>query len=87
MTVARAVARAWKSPDYRKLLLERPKVALGEVGVDVPEEIAIEVVTNTPRRRYFLLPLAPRNASDLSIRELERLAEEFLRPFDDLIES
>jgi len=42
---ARAVARAWVKPEYRRLLLEQPKAALAELGLDYGD---LRVVENTP---------------------------------------
>lgn len=42
---ARAVARAWVNPEYRRLLLENAKAALAEFGLDYGD---LRVVENTP---------------------------------------
>jgi nitrile hydratase len=42
---ARAVARAWRRPDYKQRLLEEPRAALAEFGLDFD---MLRVVENTP---------------------------------------
>jgi nitrile hydratase len=42
---ARAVARAWVNPEYKRLLLEDSKAALAEFGLDYGD---LRVVENTP---------------------------------------
>ena len=42
---ARAVARAWRDPDYKRLLLEDPKAALAALGLNFDR---LAVVENTP---------------------------------------
>jgi nitrile hydratase len=42
---ARAVARAWRSPDYKRRLLEEPRAALADFGLDFD---MLRVVENTP---------------------------------------
>jgi len=42
---ARAVARAWANPEYKHLLLDQPKAALTEFGLDYGD---LRVVENTP---------------------------------------
>ena len=45
MVGARAVARAWTDPAYRRLLLEDPKAALAQLGLDYSMLVVVE---NTP---------------------------------------
>jgi nitrile hydratase len=42
MTGARAVAKAWTDPGYRRLLLEDPKAALGQLGLDYEMLMVVE---------------------------------------------
>ena len=42
---ARAVARAWRDPDYKRRLLEEPRRALADFGLDFD---LLRVVENTP---------------------------------------
>ena len=51
-----------------------PRAALAEVGVEVPAGTTIKVVENTADTQHVVLPVAPDNASELSIEELEKVA-------------
>ncbi|HKC08684.1 MAG TPA: nitrile hydratase subunit alpha [Methylomirabilota bacterium] len=42
MVGARAVAKAWTDPGYRRLLLEDPKAALGQLGLDYEMLMVVE---------------------------------------------
>ncbi len=42
MTGARAVAKAWTDPDYRRLLLEDPRAALGQLDLDYEMLMVVE---------------------------------------------
>ncbi len=42
--MAKAIARSWKDDDYRNRLLEDPRAALADLGVDVPEGTVIRLV-------------------------------------------
>ena len=42
MLGARAVAKAWTDPGYRRLLLEDPKAALGQLGLDYEMLMVVE---------------------------------------------
>jgi len=42
MVGARAVAKAWTDPSYRRLLLEDPKAALGQLGLDYEMLMVVE---------------------------------------------
>jgi nitrile hydratase len=49
MNGARAVARAWVDPEYRRRLLDDGSAAVREVGVEGIEDAKIVVVENGPR--------------------------------------
>jgi len=42
MVGARAVAKAWTDPDYRRLLLDDPKAALGQLNLDYEMLMVVE---------------------------------------------
>jgi hypothetical protein len=62
------VARAWADEAFKRRLLSDPAAVLAEHGIDVPEEVAIRVVEDTPRMRHFILPPSP--AGELADEEL-----------------
>jgi len=70
----RAIARAWTDADYKARLIHDPHTALAEAGVEVPAGITVKVVENTADTQHLVLPVAPGNAGELSIDELEKVA-------------
>ena len=54
---ARLVARAWRDPQFKARLLENPKGAAAELGIDasVLEEVEFVVVENTEKVRHLVV--------------------------------
>ena len=71
---AKIIAKAWRDPDYKAKLLTDPHAALAEVGVEVPPGTTLKVIENTADTQHLVLPVAPGNAGELSIEELEKVA-------------
>ena len=71
---AKAIARAWKEADFKAKLLSDTHAALTEAGVEIPAGVTVKVVENTADIQHLVLPVAPGNASELSIEELEKVA-------------
>ncbi len=70
---AKLIAKAWDDEEFRRALTEDPKGTISnEFGVELPDEMEIEVVEETPRKRYLVLPQPM--AGDLSDDELENVA-------------
>lgn len=57
--VREIVTNAWCDAEFKKQLIARPKEALAERGIQVPEGVEIEVVENTPSKIYLVLPQKP----------------------------
>ena len=74
MSVAKAIARAWTDAEYKAKLMSDPHAALTEVGVDVPAGTTVKVMENTAETTHVVLPVAPNNAGEMSIDELEKVA-------------
>ena len=74
MTIAKVVARAWIDEAYKAKLKADPPAALGEIGVAIRPGTTVTVVENTPAMQHLVLPVAPANAGELSIEELEKVA-------------
>lgn len=54
---ATLIAKAMKDDGYRARLLDDPRAALAEaVGGDLPGEITVEVLEETPTSIYVVLP-------------------------------
>jgi len=74
MTIAKAIARAWTDQAYKAKLLNDPHAALSEVGVEVPAGITAQVVENTNDTQHLVLPVAPVEAGEMSVEDLEKVA-------------
>ncbi len=70
---AKVVARAWSDEAYRDRLSEDPAKTLIEAGVEVPSDVEIKIVQNTPSVRHFVLP-APPPEGELMEEDLEKVA-------------
>ena len=65
---ARLVTRAWNDPAFRQQLLDDPRTALEqELGVELPAQMTIQILEETPDTLYMVLPESP---EALSTREL-----------------
>ena len=71
---ARAIARAWTDADYKARLINDPHGALAEAGVEVPAGITVKVVENATDTHHLVLPVAPPEAAEVSMEELEKVA-------------
>lgn len=71
---AEIIARAWKDQRFKALLLKNPRAAFKEIGVDIAENIQIQVVEDKPNTFSFVLPPAAAGAETMSDAELEKLA-------------
>ena len=49
----------YKSPEYRARVVREPRRVLHEMGLDLPEGVAIRVWDTTAETRYMVLPLRP----------------------------
>lgn len=62
---SRIVRRAWSDPGFRALLLSDPREALSlELGVEVPEELRVQVVEE---RSDFLCIVLPVDLSEMGM--------------------
>ncbi|MCF4965702.1 NHLP leader peptide family RiPP precursor [Nostoc sp. CMAA1605] len=76
---AKIIARAWKNDAYKQELLENPKAVIArEFNVELPAEVSVQVLEETPTNLYFVLPMRPQfeagELADVSEEELEMLA-------------
>jgi len=74
MTIAKAIARAWTDGAYKAKLVSDPHTALAEAGVEVPAGTTVKVVENTTDTQHLVLPVAPPEAGEVSVDELEKVA-------------
>lgn len=70
------IDRAAKDPEFREQLKQDPQGTVArELGVQVPSEITVDVVEETPTRVYLVLPPVPGQPGQaLSDQDLEAVA-------------
>ncbi len=67
------IERAWKDEAFREALIRDPKGTLArEFHAEFPEQVEIEVVAETDRKKYLVIPQPV--SGDLSEEELEQVA-------------
>ena len=65
---------AWyKSAEYRSRMVAEPRKVLGEMGLEVPDEVRIRVWDSSAEARYLVLPERPEGTDDLDAEELAAL--------------
>lgn len=74
MNVSMAIARAWADPDFKRRLLTTPNATLAEAGVEVPAGTPIKVIEDTADTQHLVLPVAPAEACEVSMDDLEKVA-------------
>ena len=60
----------YKDPAYRSRMVREPRALLGEMGLDVPDGVDVEVWDSSSEVRYMVLPERPAGTDDLSEEEL-----------------
>ncbi len=59
------IQKAWEDAEFKKQLLANPKAAVKEAfGVDVPDNIEVEVVEESANKFYLVLPQNPAEVKD-----------------------
>ncbi|HOV81024.1 MAG TPA: NHLP leader peptide family RiPP precursor [Bacillota bacterium] len=58
------IEKAQVDQEFSKALIENPKRALGQSGVQLPEGVTIKVVEESPRVLYLVLPVDPGELAD-----------------------
>ncbi len=64
------IVRAWKDPQFKNLLLKNPRAAFKEMGVEISENIQVNVIEESASSYTFVIPASPANVSKLSEKEL-----------------
>jgi hypothetical protein len=72
--LAKIIAKAWKDPAFKKKLFADPKAALKEMGIDIPKNVTVKIVEDTPKSLTVVLPMAPTQVNEMNDNELEKLA-------------
>ena len=72
---AKIIARAWKDPEFKKRLIQNPKAALKEMGVQIPDNVKITIVEDKNNSYTFVLPTAATSSKEeLTEKELGMIA-------------
>ena len=53
------IERSWSDRSFRERLKANPKTVLGEMGIQPPHNVEIQIVENTEDKIYLTLPLSP----------------------------
>jgi nitrile hydratase len=65
---------AWyKDPAYRSRMVREPRKLLGELGLELDDDVEIRVWDSSSEVRYFVLPERPDGTDDLSADDLAAL--------------
>ena len=69
------VKKAWEDPEFKKRLLADPRAVISEElgkiqdGVSIPDNIAVDVVEETPNQICIVLPVNPADLTGAAISE------------------
>ena len=63
-------AACWKDEALKARFMSDPKAVLAERGIDVPDNMNVNVVENSDNTVHITMPKAPGGASELSDEEL-----------------
>lgn len=63
----------YKSPEYRARVVREPRRVLREMGLELPQSVAIRVWETSAETRYMVLPIRPTNTETYSEEELASL--------------
>ena len=74
MTREEIIKKAQSDKDFKKALLDNPKETLGQLGVQVPEEVEVKVVEESPKVVYLVLPV---NLDELTDEQLDAVSGGF----------
>ncbi len=58
------IAKCWADEEFKKRLMANPREVLKQEGLEVPADISVQVVENTPTQMVLVVPPAPKELSD-----------------------
>ena len=68
--LAELFAACWKDEALKARFMSDPKAVLAERGIDVPDNIDVNVVENSDNTVHITMPTAPGGSTELSDEEL-----------------
>lgn len=72
---ARLIEKAWKDPEFKKAVVSDPKGLFENyLGKKLPEHLRIIIHEEDASTLHFSIPPAPRNLTELSDEDLEKVA-------------
>ena len=63
----------YKSPEYRARVVREPRPVLRELGLELPQEVAIRVWETSAETRYMVIPMRPAGSEGWSEEQLAGL--------------
>jgi len=60
--IAEVIDNACRDESFKKRLIAEPKAVLEEHGISLPEDLKVEVLEQTDKRKYILVPYKPEDA-------------------------
>ena len=72
--LAQLFSTCWKDDELKARFMKDPIAVLAEHGIDIPENLNVNVVENTDKCVHITLPQAPGDISELSDEELAKAA-------------
>jgi len=54
----------YKSPAYRARMVREPRGLLGEMGLDIPDEVEVHVWDSSAEKRFMIVPQRPEGTED-----------------------
>ena len=59
------IKKAWADPAFKQELLADPKKAIKEaVGIEIPEQIEVKALDESPNLYYLIIPQPPEAAAE-----------------------
>ncbi|NLI13979.1 NHLP leader peptide family RiPP precursor [Pelotomaculum propionicicum] len=58
------IKKALSDKDFKEVLVNNPKEAIGRLGVQLPEDVEVKVVEESPGVVYLVLPVEPGGLTD-----------------------
>ena len=71
--IQKIIDRAANDAAYKQELTDNPKAVLAQEGFNIPEDIQVTVLEETPTHFTFVLPMTPQ-VEELSESDLESVA-------------